>query len=227
MNTDYPLRNYEIVARRQDGSIFIGQDRAPAIPLFESAFSAFAHGTLIQTAEGEIAVEDLQPGDLLVKSDGKQAPLMWIGSSSFVPADTGTRTPLVRVMSDSLGQGRPSGFLTFGPSARILHKPLHLRGEDSNKNVLTLMRDLVDGVNIIEITPPTPVRLYHICLARHAAIKVSGLEVETFHPGPYATRKLPIHVRDRFLSMFPYIRTEEDFGKLAFERAPEAGDVIG
>jgi len=228
MKLDYPLRSYEIVARRLDGSMFIGQDRAPALPLFESAFSAFAHGTLVQTSAGEIAVEDLQPGDLVVKADGKTAPLLWIGSSSFIPADTGTRMPLVRVMADSLGQGRPSGFLTFGPSARILHTPLHLRGEDTlTKKTSTLMRDLVDGVNIIEIAPPTPVRLYHICLARHAAVKVSGLDVETYHPGHHATRNLPIHMRDRFLSMFPHVRTEEDFGPMAFERAADANDMVG
>ncbi len=111
---DGPLRSYEIVATRPDGSVFIGQDRAPASPLFESAFSAFTQGTLIPTTGGETAVEDLQPGDLIVRADGASAPLIWIGSSSFIPADTGTRTPLVRVMADSLGQGRPTGFLTSG-----------------------------------------------------------------------------------------------------------------
>lgn len=224
MKTDDPLRSYEIVAKRPDGSIIIGQDRAPATALFESAFSAFAHGTPILTTHGDIAVEDLQPGDLIIKADGNSAPLIWIGSSSFVPANTGSRTPLVRVMGDSLGQGRPTGFLTFGPTARILHKPPHLRGDPQAEKVFTLMRNLVDGVNIIEIQPPTPVRLYHICLPRHAAISVSGLEVETFHPGKNATRNLPIHLRDKFLSMFPHIRSEHDFGPLAHPRAPDSPD---
>ena len=214
MYSGLPHRNFEIVAQRPDGSLFIGQDNAPAIPLFEKAFSAFAHGTLVLTSHGEVPVEDLQPGDMIIRADGKPVPLIWIGSSSFVPADTGNRTPLVRFMADSLGSGRPSGFLTFGPIARILHTPSDMRGDATMKKLLTPVRELVDGVNIIEIAPPTPVRLYHICVARHAAVKIGGLEIETFHPGMNATRHLPIAMRDRFLGLFPHINTESDFGPL-------------
>ena len=52
-------RSFEVAALREDGSLYIGQDKAPALLLFESAFSAFARGTLILTVDGEVAVEDL------------------------------------------------------------------------------------------------------------------------------------------------------------------------
>ncbi|OAN74803.1 hypothetical protein A8B81_04000 [Sulfitobacter pontiacus] len=219
-------RAYEIAVLRQDGSVFVTEGYAPATPLFEEPFSAFAHGTLIRTTQGEIPVEDLCPGDRIVQADGLHAPLLWVGSSKFVPADIGHRTPLVRVMADSLGLARPSGFLTFGPAARILHTPQNLRGAEQTRKVFTLMRDLVDGVNIIEIQPPTPVRLYHLGLARHAAISVSGLEMETFHPGPSTIAALPLHQRDAFLSMFPHISGAKDFGPLCHPRASERSDPI-
>ncbi|SFS65576.1 Hint domain-containing protein [Sulfitobacter marinus] len=225
MQTNQPSRSYEIVAKRADGTVFIGQNRAPTLPVFENAFAAFAHGSPVLTTEGEIAVEDLHPGDMIVKSDGTSSPLIWIGSSSFVPADTGQRTPLVRVMADSLGVGRPTGFVTFGPSARILHTPLNMRGEGSEKEILTPVRDLVDGVNIIAISPPTPVRLYHLCLDEHATITVGGLSVETFHPGIDFLRDVPIRHRDQFLGMFPHIRSEVDFGALCHPRAPDPSDM--
>lgn len=225
MQTNQPSRSYEIVAKRADGTVFIGQNHAPALPIFENAFSAFAHGTPVLTINGDVPVEDLHPGDMIVKSDGTAAPLLWIGSSSFVPADTGQRTPLVRVMADSLGAGRPSGFLTFGPSARVLHTPLDMRGDGSQTDMLTLMRDLVDGVNIIEISPPTPVRLYHLCLEQHATINVGGLAVETFHPGMDFLREVPIRHRDQFLGMFPHVRSEIDFGALCQPRAPAKSDM--
>jgi len=41
---------------------------------------------------------------------------------------------------------------------------------------------------VIEITPPTPTRLFHICQSRHAVINVDGIEMETFHPGATAPR---------------------------------------
>jgi hypothetical protein len=226
MNEDTPARSYEIVAKRNDGSVFIGQDRAPAIPLFENAFSAFAQGCLVMTVTGEVAVEDLHPGDMIMKADGTSAPLIWIGSSSFIPADSGKRTPLVRVMADSLGAGRPSGFITFGPTARVLHTPMHMRGGDSDQDVFTLMRDLVDGVNIIEIAPPTPVRLYHLCLEQHAAISIGGLHVETYHPGDTLTRDMPIRYREQFLGMFPHIKNEMDFGKLCHPRVSTKAEAL-
>ncbi|HAC48419.1 MAG TPA: hypothetical protein DCE85_03930, partial [Sulfitobacter sp.] len=102
-----PMRSYEVAALRADGSLYIGQDTAPAAPLFESAFAAFARGTLIQTVQGDIAIEDLQPGDMINTSSGEPARLIWIGSSSFIPADSGRRLSLIRIMPDSFGEGRP------------------------------------------------------------------------------------------------------------------------
>lgn len=223
---DEPMRNYEVVSLRKDGSVFIGQSRAPALPLFENAFSAFAHGTMVLTSQGNVSVEDLHPGDMIVKADGKSAPLLWIGSSTFVPADTGRRTPLLRVMSDSLGAGRPSGFLTFGPSARVLHTPDYMRADAKSRKMLTLLRDMVDGVNIIEMTPPTPIRLYHLCLPHHAAINACGLEMETFHPGPDIFTTLPVNLRETFMGLFPFLEKAADFGALRYPRVPARTDEI-
>lgn len=221
-----PTRAYEIAALRSDGSLYIGQDKAPAIPFIEAAFSAFARGTLIMTTDGEVAVEDLQPGDMLPTSSDEPAELIWIGSSSFVPADTGRRMPLIRVMTDTFGQGRPSSFLTVGPAARVLHTPHHLRAEAGGTRMLTPLREFIDGVNVIEVVPPTPVRLFHLCLTRHAVIQAGGIEMETFHPGMNATRSVSHSVRDRFLGMFPRIGHVTDFGPLAHPRAPEVDEEL-
>jgi hypothetical protein len=217
-----PQRSYEVAALRSDDSLYIGQDRAPAIPLFESAFSAFARGSLVLTVNGEVAVEDLQPGDMVETSTGEPAKLIWIGSSTFIPADVGRRVPLIRIMSDSFGQSRPSSFLTVGPGARILKTPHHLRGNSDGAQMLTPVREFIDGVNVIQVVPPTPVRLFHLCLTRHAAIRVGGLEMEAFHPGAAAPRAVSHALRDRFISMFPQISHITDFGPLAHPRAPEA-----
>jgi hypothetical protein len=154
-------------------------------------------------------------------SSGEPAKLIWIGSSTFVPADTGRRTPLVRIMADSFGQDRPASFVTVGPGARVLHTPHHLRAEAGETRLLTPVREFVDGVNVIEVTPPTPVRLFHLCLTRHAAIRVNGLEMESFHPGAQSLRGVSETLRDRFLSIFPRIGHLPDFGPLAHPRAPE------
>lgn len=216
-----PTRTYEVAALREDNSLFIGQSSAPAIPLFEDAFSAFTHGSLVQTTMGPVAVEDLQPGDMIQTSTGEAAQLTWVGTSTFSPADAGKRTPLIRIMPDSLGQSRPERSLTVGPGARILHTPANLRGLADGKQLLTPASKFVDGVNVIEVTPPTPTRLFHICLSRHAVINVDGIEMETFHPGAAAPREVSHSLRDRFISLFPRIGHLSDFGPLAHPRAPE------
>ncbi len=225
--TNLPKRNFEVAGLRSDGSLYIGQTSGPAIPLFESAFSAFTHGSLILTTQGQIAVEDLQPGDMVQTSTGEPAELVWIGSSSFVPAQPGRRTPLIRIMADTFGEDRPSSFLTVGPGARILQTPPALRALADGRKMLTPAKRFVDGVNVIEVVPPTPVRLFHICLTRHAAINVGGIEMETFHPGAQAPREVNHSLRDRFLSLFPRIGHLSDFGPLAHPRAPEEPELIG
>lgn len=214
-------RNYEVAALRADGSLYIGQSTGPAIPLFENAFSAMTHGSLVSTPMGLVAVEDLQPGDMVNTATGEAAELVWLGTSTFSPAETGMRTPLTRIMNDALGQGRPERALTVGPGARVLHTPAALRGIADGKQLLTTAAKLVDGVNVIEISPPTATRLFHICLSRHAVITVNGIEMETFHPGANATRDVSHSLRDRFMSLFPRISHLSDFGPLAHPRAPE------
>ncbi|MEO0632742.1 MAG: Hint domain-containing protein [Pseudomonadota bacterium] len=228
MQTHTPLtRTYEIAALRADSSLTISSIKAPAMPLFESAFSAFARGAMLAAPEGDIAIEDLKPGDWLNTSSGTPAQVLWIGSSQFVPADTGRRVPLIRIMADSFGQNRPESFVTVGPAARLLQTPPHLRGSAGGADMLTPASAFVDNVNIIEVVPPTPVRLFHICLSRHAAVNVGGIQIETFHPGMGATRSVTHAQRDLFLSMFPHIAHITDFGPLAHPRAPELDAMAG
>ncbi len=219
-------RQFEIAALRRDGTRYINQIKVPALPLFERAVSAFARGTLLQTPQGEIAIEDLQPGDMLWTQSGAPAKVLWIGAGTFVPADVGHRTSLVRVMSDAFGEGRPDSFLTLGPSARILQTPPHLRGQIGAASLLTPITEFIDGVNVIEVSPPTPVHLFHIVLDRHAAIRAGGLECETFHPGGHATRQVSHAMRDLFLSMFPHIAHITYFGPLAHPRAPDPNTEV-
>lgn len=220
-------RMVDIAALRRDGTPFVSQMKVPSLPLFESAISAFARGTVLQSTQGDIAIEDLQPGDELWTTSGRPSRVLWIGSSSFSPADVhGRRTSLVRIMSDTFGQGRPEIFLSLGAHARILQTPPHLRSQFGDAPLLAPVSEFVDGVNVIEITPPTPVTMFHIVLERHAAVRAGGLECETFHPGVQATRKVSHAMRDLFLSMFPHISHVMDFGPLAHPRAPELDPVL-
>lgn len=214
-------RAYDVAALNKDGSRFVGSFTAPVLPLFENAFSAFARGVTLMGPHGAIPIEDLSPGDWLNTSSGQPAEVVWIGSTTFAPTHTGHRVPLLRIMGDTFGQNRPASFVTLGSGARILQTPPHLRGSTGGAQTLTPVSAFVDGVNVIEVSPPTTIHLYHICLSRHAAVDVGGLMVETFHPGMAGTRDISHAQRDLFLSMFPRINHITDFGPLAHPRAPD------
>ena len=222
----YPTRSIEIACLRADHTLMFETRKVPRIQVFEEAAGAFAQGTLLLTDTGEVAIEDLQPGDRVATSVGTSARVLWIGSSSFAPPRmSGRRTPLLRIMDDAFGSGQPGRYLTVGPYARLLHTPPHLRGQFGETPLMTPVGEFVDGVNVIEVTPPTPVRLFQLVLDRHAAIKANGLLFETFHPGIQAFSGQPFAMRDMFMSMFPHLTHLADFGPLAHPRAP-ASDAM-
>jgi len=216
------LRKYEVASLTAEGKVHYGDHIAPASIEFESAFAAFARGTMIATIDGPCAIEDLQPGMMVQVVDGPPQSVLWIGSMSLVPSApvaAPTQLQLTRIMADSFGLSRPMPDLLLGHAARLLRSPAEFREYALQSSVLTPAKAFVDGVNVIEITPPSPISLFHIGLAQHAIIRAAGLEVESFHPGMSLLRDMGHSARALFLSLFPHITSDEGFGPLCQPRA--------
>lgn len=219
------LRRYEISSLLANGQIAQTRQVAPALPLFEDAFCAFTRGSLVETDTGTetvlVAIEDLQPGDRIVTTDNQAEILLWKGSTTLIPGQpgpSGRNLRLTRIMADTFGVQRPMSYVLAGPSARLLNTPNHLRALGGNAQMLTPVQAFIDGMNVIETAPPTPVELFHICLPRHAVIRVGGLEFETYHPGINALRMTSHAMRSIYLNLFAHIDQMSDFGPLAFLR---------
>lgn len=216
----FGVRVADIAGLKADGHTIIGQRRIPTLRIFDQAFAGFAQGTIFQAENGFVAIEDIQPGDLLATADGGSEQVTWIGSATFSPADLGDRMHLTRVMPDSFGVNRPESFISLGPAARVLQAPCHLRGNAVASQMMTPAQSFIDGVNVIDVMPPTPIRLFHIGLRRHSALIASGLEVESYHPGAAELRDLSTTLRDVFQSLFPHLDKLSDFGPMAYSHAP-------
>lgn len=202
-------------------SVMDGVHVAPALPVFEKAFGAFTHGVLIQTTEGPVAVEDLIPGMHLECANGCTSRLMWKGSIMVVPnAPTLNDEPdrLYRVMPDAFGLGRPVQDQTFGPHVRRLDRDPKIRASLGTERALVPLAALADGNSVIEVTPMSPTRVYHLACEDHATILAAGLEVETYHPGPETPLSLSEEMMAHFLRFFPYTRSLRDFGRLSAPR---------
>ncbi|MEO0746752.1 MAG: Hint domain-containing protein [Pseudomonadota bacterium] len=216
------MRKYSIKAVTQAGDVKRSDQIGPAMPIFEAAFSAFAHGTIIATDEGPVAVEDLMPGMRIMTMDDTTAPLIWVGAMTLIPrsVDMPEGGSLTRITSDSFGPARPHADLLAGPGARLLLRRPARFSIQGDERPLTPASKIADGMNAIEIVPPTPLTTYHLCLPKHAIVSANGMDVESFHPGAGFERNMGPNMLALFMSFFPHVKDVRDFGPLAHPRLP-------
>lgn len=223
-------RRYEVTWVDDDDNVESFMRVAPAMPIFEGAFAAFAHGALISTSEGPVAVEDLVPGMFVETSTGEYEKLRWVGAMTLIAGMEGRDIQpqkLFRVCADALGLGRPAQDITFGPAARVLSRDPEIRSALGSEAALAPVSSLEDGVGITGLTPASPVRVYHLAFDGHHVIRACGMEVESFHPGPDAHYSMSQELRAVFLSLFPHMETLQGFGRVLWPRfeTQETGDI--
>ncbi len=224
-------RRYEVRWIDRTGQIDDFIRIAPAMPIFEAGFNAFTHGALIQTVDGPVAVEDLEPGMYIETASGRHVPLRWIGSITIIPGAPHTADrpeKLFRVTADALGLARPATDVTFGPGARLLNRTPEVRAETGSEAALAPVNSFADGVSVVEITPMSPTKVYHLALDSHDVILANGVEVESFHPGSDAIYSLTSEMHELFLSLFPHITGMDGFGRMLWPRFdPLAEELAG
>lgn len=215
-------RRYEACWLTPSGEIDSSTRIAPAIPLFEEAFSALARGSVVQTDEGPVAIEDIQPGMRALTADGRVETVTWVGSMTIYPGMTseseGEAVTLTRITAEAFGHGRPMPDLVLGPRARLSLRDPRLMRVAGVERAFVPARAFLDGVSVIEVTPIAPVSAYHLVLQRQGALRVAGLEVESYHPGEGVEGMIEPRMLSLFLAQFPQIAQLSDFGPMAAPR---------
>jgi len=216
-----PLRRYDYLFRNAQGDIEDGYANAPAIPGFEASCGAFAHGTMIQTADGSTPVEDLLPGMPILTRDEGLCPLLWVGSMTLLPQNGDARVApaqLTRIIEGSVGLGRPNRDLVLGPYARILRRNAACLSLFGTESAFAPAAAFADGVSIIEVHPVSSVRVFHLALEGQHVITANGVEVESFHPGRRDTMGVPPSLLPAFMALFPHVEDLADFGPMRVPR---------
>lgn len=222
-------RRYDVSALLPNGDIDQFNRVAPATPVFEDAFAAFARGTLIATADGPVAVEDLVPGAMVETVTAGPKPLLWVGAMTVFPEGSdgngGEGGGLTRLATDALGFGRPQPDLVLGPRARILYRTPGCRALIGAETAFAPARAFVDGDGVIPLTPMSPVRVYHLAFDGQQVLRANGMEVESYHPGLQPEAVMTPETVELFLALFPHIKNFADFGAMPVPRltAFEAG----
>ena len=143
----------------------------PGTDIFLSCYLA---GTRILTVHGEVPVESLREGDLVVTrlgSDTRCGPVRWIGVSR-IDLDRHpkprTVTP-IRILAGAFGDGLPHRDLLLSPDHAVYVEgvliPIQYLVNDA-----TIRREAIGGV----------VTYYHVELDAHDVLVADGLQVESY-----------------------------------------------
>lgn len=133
----------------------------------------FAEGTLILTPRGEVPVETLRAGDLVVAplASRRVQALRWVGHRHIECAtahDRGAVAPVL-VRAGALGPGVPARDMRVSPEHAFL-----LDG------CLVPARLLIDGVEIVQETWQPSVTYWHLELDSHGILVADGALAESY-----------------------------------------------
>lgn len=171
----------------------------------------FVAGTRILTPSGEVAVERIRPGDLVITADRGAQPVRWVGFTRR-PA-RGALAP-IRIRAGVLGNRRD---LWVSPQHRMLLAGWQAELLFSAPEVLVAAKALVDGAGVCRVTGGN-VSYVHLMFDRHEIVWAEGAPSESFYPGAQAMSALDREVRDELFALFPCLRDAAGAGYGAFAR---------
>lgn len=142
-------------------------------PIIVDVIPCFAEGTLIATARGEVPVEDLRVGDLVVTPHGNAAlqPVVWIGHSKANVAKQRDRAVVAPILikAGALADGVPHRDLRVSPEHAMF-----LDGR------LVPARLLVNGSTIVQELWCPEVTYWHVELPAHGLLVAEGAVSESY-----------------------------------------------
>jgi hypothetical protein len=130
----------------------------------------FGAGTRIACPTGEVAVEDLRPGDLVLLSGGGSSKIVWVGTRHIEccgEAAPETVWP-IRVSPGAFSEGQPYWPLMLSPEHAVFID-----------GALIPIRLLANGTSIRQVECDS-IDYFHIELEHHAIIFAEGLPAESY-----------------------------------------------
>lgn len=161
-----------------------------------SSIPCFVAGTLIRTPQGEIPVEEIEPGQLVETQDDGACPVRWAGQRT-VPAQ-GDFAP-IRIRGGTFG---PHRTLLVSPQHRVLVRDSLAELLFGEGEVLVAAKDLLNDHSVIRQSGGS-VTYVHLMFDKHQVIFSEGLETESFLPGPQTSECFDKPVLEEICRIFP------------------------
>lgn len=198
---------YRIRALLDDGTILDTEHTAPSNLHLEDICACFARGTLISTSAGQVAIEDLHPGDAIRTRDNGTQILRWIGSCPF-PTDTAAQpgeAQAIRIKSNALGEMRPIEDLIVSSRFRLLTNHPGCAALFGSAETLAPAVDLLDGDTILAVRPSPDLEFFNLMFDRHQIITANGLETESYHPGDFGVAVMSLEMQSHLRRIFAHL----------------------
>ncbi|WP_233587190.1 Hint domain-containing protein [Pseudorhodobacter sp. E13] len=170
-----------------------------------NSIPCFVAGTAILTPDGEVPVESLQAGDLVITHDDGPQPLRWIGQRRV--AAEGSFAP-IHIRANTFGSHRD---LLVSPLHRILIRDSLAELLFGEAEVLVAAKDLVNDRSVLSV-PGGEVDYVHLLFDRHQVVFSEGLATESFLPGPQTTKSFEAEIVAEICAIFPEIDPETGHG---------------
>lgn len=182
--------------------------------------ACFVGGTLIQLEDCEIAIEDLQEGDMVLTVSGEYEPVKWVGHfSKTIDAsdpDASLNSYPVRIAKDAFAPNQPKRDLYVSR--------LHSVWID---DVLVPAMDLVNDLTIT-IEERSEVTYYHLELPTHNVIYAEGLPAESFlddnNKSIFVTDTGPVSKVTIFDPEMPLLTSKEIWDAKGFAKVARKGE---
>ena len=175
------------------------------VVIAEGTIPCFVAGTKILTERGQVAVEDLLLGDLVLNPDGWPNPIVWIGSRKLSEAQLRMAPHLcpIKICRDAFGPGQPSRDLFVSPHHRIVLEGWRAEVLFGVREVFAHAVHLIDNDRVMKVRPKGGVHYYHFALERHEVVVSEGLKTESMLPAEIAMRSVSPEARAELLDLFP------------------------
>ncbi|SDW15472.1 Hint domain-containing protein [Ruegeria halocynthiae] len=170
-----------------------------------SLMVCFTSGTKILTPEGEVDIDDLKVGDLVITLDGEPQVIQWIGSKklrrSGLRANPKMRPVMVR--QDALGPGIPKADLLVSPQHRLMVRSKVAQRVLGDFEALIPARKLtrLPGVEVVDTCDE--VEYFHFALEQHSIVVAHRAYTESLYFGPEALKMLDADAVEELTFLFP------------------------
>lgn len=164
----------------------------------------FVKGTLIDTPNGKVKIEDLSAGDLVLTRDNGAQPLRWIGQTTTKAS--GKHAP-IRFAAGALGNHDE---IELSPNHRVLVADFRAELFFGEAEVLVKAKDLVNDLTVRPREDGQDVVYFHLLFDQHEIIVGNGLESESYHPGKETIDSFDAEVRAEIFDLMPQLANKID-----------------